>query len=116
MIFNAKSLDPAVIDEAARLARRAAITWFVGWLLPAAALILAFGSQSGEMAALGASFILATALLFGTTASVISFRLATKARRLDRGSRLAKAVVFLNVVSLLWALIVGGLTLSDYVG
>lgn len=116
MIFNAPSTDPAVIDEAARLARRAAITWLVGWILPSALLILVFGSQSGEMATLGASFILVSALLFGTTASVISFRLATKARRLDRTSRLAQAVVGLNVVSLLWALIVGGLTLSDYVG
>jgi hypothetical protein len=111
-LFGQNSVDPSDIQEAARLTRIAAGTWFGGWVVPF--LIAAF-SRFGvvEMAMLGAGFALAFMLVVGTVSSVISLRLALRALRLDATGGLTKLTIGLNLLSLLFALVVGGLLVFD---
>jgi hypothetical protein len=114
-LFEHNPVDPADLQEAARLTRVAAGTWFGGWVV--SYLFAAFSmSGRGEMALLGAVFALVFMLIVGTASSIISLRLALRALRLDAGPMLTKVTIGLNLLSLLFALVVGGLLLSDFLG
>ena len=75
-----------------------------------------FGSGSGETAPLVVLAVVVLILLIGMVSSVVSLRLAVRAIRLDGDSVLAKITFGLDCVSLLFAVLVGGWILSDFVG
>lgn len=114
MIFNAEPVDVAAVEEARRLALRAAAAWFGAWVAPVALSLLLFGPQSGEMAMLGAMYILAVTLVIGLVGTVVSSRYALRALNLDPKATLAKAMIGLNLVSTIWILVVGGFTVSAF--
>ena len=114
-LFEHNPVDPADVREAGRLTRIAAGTWFGGWVVTYLLAGLTMGGR-GEMAMLGAAFALAVVLVVGTASSVVSLRLALRALRLDAGPMLTKVTIGLNLLSLLFALFVGGLLLSDFLG
>ena len=114
-LFENDPVDPADIQEATRLTRIAAGTWFAAWVLTVL-LATVFLSGTGEMAMLGLLFVLVLILIVGVIGSVISLRLALRSLRLDRTGALTKLTIGLNLASLLFALVVGGLLLSDFVG
>ena len=114
-LFESKPVDPAAIQDAARLTRIAAVTWFAAWVLTSLFATL-FLSGTGEMAMLGLLFVLVLILMIGIAGSVISLRLALRALRLDATGVLTKLTIALNLASLLFALLVAGLLVSDFVG
>ena len=77
--------------------------------------LLSFGPQRGEMAALGAIWILALTLVSGLAGTVVSFKYALRALNLDPKAVFPKAMIGLNLISMLWFLIVGGLTITVFV-
>jgi hypothetical protein len=114
-LFEHNPVDPADIREAARLTRIAAGTWFGGWIVTYLAAALSMGG-GGEMGMLGAVFALVLMLIVGTASSVISLRLALRALRLDASPMFTKITIGFNIASLLFALVVGGLLLSEFLG
>ena len=114
-LFERNPVHASEVQEAARLTRIAAGTWFGGWIVTY--VVAAFSmSGGGEMGLLGAVFALVLTLAAGTASSVISLRLALRALRLDATAVLTKLIIGVNVASLLFALIVGGLLLPEFLG
>ena len=113
-LFDHNPVDPADLREAARLTRVAAGTWLGGWGVPFLFAVLTGGR--GEMAMLGAVFAMGVMIVVGTVSSIISLRLALRALRLDASGGLTKLTIALNFLSLLWALVVGGLLLPELLG
>ena len=114
-LFENDPVNPADLQEAARLTRIAAGTWFAAWVLTVLLATL-FLSGTGEMAMLGLLFVLVLILIIGVIGSVISLRLALRSLRLDRTRALTKLTIALNLGSLLFAFLVGSLLVSDFVG
>ena len=96
-MFDPQSVDPNEIREAGRLARRAIAVWIAGCVVPF--LIGLLGSGGGELALGFGLVMLISQLLLAAAATVISIRFALRALALHPAAVLAKAMLFLNILS-----------------
>lgn len=98
-LFDPLSVDANEIREADRLARRALAVWTAGCVVPF--LIGLLGTGGGELA-LGFRLVTVIIQLFlAAAASVISIRFALRALGFHPASVLAKAMMFLSILSAL---------------
>lgn len=111
MIFSPEPVDIAEIEEARQLAWRAAAVWVGAWVVPLALSLLLFGPKTGEMAALAGVWILGITLVIGLAGTIVSSKYALRALNHDPKATLAKAMIGLNLISMLWVLFVGGFAL-----
>jgi hypothetical protein len=106
-LFASNPIAPSDLRKANQLAKSATATWLAGWAGPLV-LIALTSSGGGEMAMLGAFAGFLFMAVVGIAATIISARLAWRARALDPSSRLAKIAIGLNVLSALYVLGVVG--------
>lgn len=108
-MFGSDHIDQQEVQEADRLARRAIAVWIAGCVVPV--LIGLLGTGGGELA-LGFSLVmLIIQLLLAAAASAISIRIALRALALHPAAVLAKAMLFLNILSGLAFLLYGAFVL-----